>query len=438
MTTHRNSPSFLSVALLLVVSSSLGNVAVATETDATGSVHGNGPRPAASAPQAQVNPELAGTSQWMASSNILGSAAGSRQAAAARQFQLLFEAGQKLRQQKNYGQARMNFVALLESDAPTALQRTALLELAMMAQEQGELARAQQVFAQYIRLYHDDPSVPEVLLRQGLLYRQMGAPSLALVKFYAVMTSSLSSKVGSVDQYQRLVLLAQTEIADTYFLQGKHEEAAEFYTRLLKLDSVDLNKALIQYKLVRCLAALSRNPAAAAQAKDFLTRYAEAPQQPEIRFLLSIALKQLGQKEEALQQVLSLLKSQQSVENRASWVYWQQRAGNEIGNQFYEESNFLSALDVYTALAALDPSPAWQMPVWYQIGIVCERLQQPQKAMETYARIMGREKELVSTASPGLKTVLDMARWRASFLGWQTQATGSGGSEGRPVSSASR
>jgi tetratricopeptide (TPR) repeat protein len=189
--------------------------------------------------------------------------------------------------------------------------------------------------------------------------------------------------------------------------------------------------------LVRCHAGLCRHPEAAAQAQDFLTRFPEAPQQPEIRFLLATALKNQGQKEEAVQQVLALLKSQQRAGNRATWVYWQQRAGNEIGNQFYEESNFVNALDVYTALADLDSAPSWQMPVWYQMGIVYERLQQPQKAIQTYARIIGREKELTPPVSPGLKTVLDMAKWRANFLGWQTQA-GSGVADARPNSSVSR
>jgi hypothetical protein len=74
------------------------------------------------------------------------------------------------------------------------------------------------------------------------------------------------------------------------------------------------------------------------------------------------------------------------------------------------------------ALAELDPSPGWQMPVWYQIGIVYERLDQPPKAIDFYARIIRREKELAATASPGTKTVVEMAKWRANFLGWQTQA----------------
>ena len=51
-----------------------------------------------------------------------------------------------------------------------------------------------------------------------------------------------------------------------------------------------------------------------------------------------------------------------------------------------------------------------------------ERLQQPEKASATYASISAREKELASEASPGLKAVLDMAKWRHEFLDWQTQA----------------
>ena len=226
MRTQQNSAIFLSITLCLAAAAAEG------DEPHEGSVNGNVmSRPATNA-LPQVNQALVDTSHWIASSNLVGSAAPSRPSPGTQRFQLLFETGQKLRQQKHYALARKNFVTLLESDAPGALQRTALLELALMAQEQGELARAQQVFSQYIKLYPNDPSVTEILLRQGLLYRQMGVTSLALAKFYAVMTTSISSKAGSVYQYQRLVLLAQTEIADTYFLQGKHEEAAEFYTRI--------------------------------------------------------------------------------------------------------------------------------------------------------------------------------------------------------------
>src|SRR5262249_11492893 len=156
----------------------------------------------------------------------------------------------------------------------------------------------------------------------------MGAPTMALSKFYAVMTSALTLKAGKLDYYQRLVLHAQTEIADTYYLQGKYEQATEFFQRLLKQESAALNKPRVQLKLIRSLDTLGRREETIAQAEDFLTRYPESADEPEVRFVLASALQTVGRKSDAVRQVLSLLKSQQETANtnRDNWTYWQRRA----------------------------------------------------------------------------------------------------------------
>jgi tetratricopeptide (TPR) repeat protein len=142
-----------------------------------------------------------------------------------------------------------------------------------------------------------------------------------------------------------------------------------------------------------------------------------------VRFLFASALKQSGRKADSLKHVLLLLEDQEAAarERRGQWVYWQRRAGNEIGNQLYEEGDYLNALLVYSSLATLDTNVLWQVPVFYQMGLIYERLQQPQKAAETYGRIVARGKELDPGINPGLRTALEMARWRMDFLGWQTQ-----------------
>ena len=81
----------------------------------------------------------------------------------------------------------------------------------------------------------------------------MGAHATAIRKFYAVITSSLNLKLGELEYYQRLVLQAQTEIVDTYFLEGNLEESGRFFQLLLRLDSPKLNRAQIQFKLIRSL-----------------------------------------------------------------------------------------------------------------------------------------------------------------------------------------
>jgi tetratricopeptide (TPR) repeat protein len=339
-------------------------------------------------------------------------------------FQARLRMARNHRLTRDFAEAATDYAGVLEGGAPEALQRTVLLELAQLALEQNDLARAQQVLAQWIERWPKDPAVPEVLLRQGLVFRQMGLHSRAIAKFYGVMTSSLVLKPGRFEYYQQLVLRAQNEIADVQFDLGNYAEAAESLNRLLRLESPPADRSRTQHRYIQCLIALGRGADALAQAQDFLGRYSDAPERAEVHFLCATALKQAGRNSEALRQVLALLQEQQRSGTNASATtvaYWQRRAGNEIANQFYQEGEPMKALDIYLRLAELDAAPDWQLPVWYQVGLVFERLNQPAKATEFYNKISTREKDLADKAAPSLKSVLEMAKWRKDFLGWQNQ-----------------
>jgi tetratricopeptide (TPR) repeat protein len=314
-------------------------------------------------------------------------------------------------------------IELLAEDSPETIRQSALLEMAAAAQDENELPRAQQIYAQFLNKWQNDLRVPEILLRQGLLFRQMGLNNLALTKFYAVMTSALVLKNDQLDYYGRLVQKAQTEIADTHYTLGKYTDAAEFFSRLMKQTNSN-NKSTIQYKLTRCHSELGLHAETISSAQDFLTRFGTAPEQPEIRFYLAQALKHVGRDNESLQQVLTLLKEQkeQTKDRPAVWAYWQQRAGNLIGNHLYREGDYAKALEVYLSLAQLDDSPAWRLQVQYQIAMTYERLWQPIKAAKLYGDIVKLESELANNASPSLKTVFEMSRWRMNFIDWQNKA----------------
>ncbi len=343
--------------------------------------------------------------------------------------QLVFESRLEVaRRQRRVGRmesAVRDLVGLLRSGAPNDVKRPALLELASIAEESGQAGRAQQILAQYSRLFSLHPSVVEVYLRQGLLFREMGATDLALAKFHAVFSSALSQRFDQLDYYRRMVLQAQTEIAETYYLIGRWEEAREYFQRVLRLDAPRVTKMQIHYKLVRVLSELAKDDQAVAQAKVFIETYPEAGQLPEVRFLLAKALKKQGQNPEALAQVMQLLESgrRSASERPEEWAYWQKRAGNDIANQLYREGDYVSTLEIYRKLADLDPSAAWQLPVWYQLGLVYERLEQPAKAVETYDRITVREDELKKDAGPpSLMLVVEMAKWRRGNLAWLRSA----------------
>lgn len=362
----------------------------------------------------------------MTSSNLMQAGSGAvKQAELEKYFQGQLDVASFQRHSKSPAQAIQTLVNILETNAPPEIKRKALFELALATQDNEEFVKAQQVYAQYLQRYPDDPSAPEILLRQGLLYRQMGVNTLAISKFYAVMSTALKLRLDNVDYYKSLVLQAQTEIADTYYGIGQFSDSADFYSRLLKSDSPSLNKQQIEYKLIRSLSYLSNYNETISRAQSYLEHFPDSPDVPEVRFDLASADKAMGHNAEALKQVLLLMQSQQdnAKSNPELWAYWQRRAGNEIANELYKEGDYLDALQIYQNLAALDSAPTWQAPALYQVGLVFEQLQQWQRATDTYDQILNRRSEMTGTnAPPSLVSLCEMAQWRKDYIAWLQKA----------------
>jgi len=326
---------------------------------------------------------------------------------------------------RDYAEAEKTFVKLLAEDVPETMQQTALFEFGQLVGAENDLPRAQAIYTQYLQRWPGDEHTPEILLRQGQLIRQMGLPNLALAKFYAVMTAALSLKNNQLPYYKGLVLQAQVEIAETHYLEGQFKDAVDYYSRLMAQNDPSLDRAQIQFRLIRSLEAINHHEDAANQAQDFLTRFPDSLEAPEVRYHLAQAFKGQNRNTEALQQVKIFLKEERdkTTNNPEIWSYWQQRVGNEIGNELYQEGDYVKALQVYLALVQLDPAPAWQLPVRYQVGITYERLLQPQLAIEAYRNILTNAAPLtVTNLSPSLKAVVDMAGWRLNFLEWNHRA----------------
>ena len=268
-----------------------------------------------------------------------------------------------------------------------------------------------------------DPSVPEILFRQGTIYRELGIPAMALSKFYAVISTCLNLQLGQAEYYKKLVLQAQQEIAETHYLQGDMAEAADFFARLLKLDTPDLNRTEVLYKLARAQAGCEAWEDVVSTGGIYLEQYAESSDAPEMRYFVADGLAKLGRHKEALREILVLLQGQEhlAVENPKLWRYWQQKAGNDIANQLYREGDYLSALQIYQTLAGLSATPEWQLPAWYQIGLVYENLKQPEQAAEMYERIAAGAQD-VKGPTPALTTVVEMAAFRRKTLAWEKTA----------------
>jgi tetratricopeptide (TPR) repeat protein len=369
--------------------------------------------------RSQFEPPTVLPSELTASGNLIPKSAKVYSADELRPWRTQVDGALRLRSEKNLAAAENTLIGVLYSNSPLEIQRECLKHLAQFAIDARQYSRAQQIYSQYVNRFPGDPETPEILFRQGMLYRQMGAEALALSKFYAVMSTAISIAEVQLPRYRSLVLLAQTEIADTYYLQGKFSDSADYFRKVLKLDQAELNEPLIRYKLVKSLAALERHTDVIAEGQMFLSKCPTAAELPEVRFLLSDSYRRLGRGREALDQTLALLTAGKAGAEKdpAAWAYWQQRTGNDLANQLYREGDYLSALQVYETLSKLRDTPEWQLPAWYQMGLVFERLGQPRKSADLYRRILDRQKE-VPTPSPGLTLVFEMAKWRSENISW--------------------
>lgn len=345
-----------------------------------------------------------------------------------KEFQIQLDKAREARLEGDYKLASNMLIYLLEAATPESINREALYELALTIEKAGMNLRAQQIYAQFISHYPKDPLIPEIHLRRGLLFRRMGVHQMAKSAFFSAMSQAITVDPDEVEDYRRLALQAQTEIADTYFFEGDYANAATYYRNLLKQEFTEINKAEIHYKLVQAIAYGDDPAQAVGAAREFLARYPASEHEPEVRFILARSLKQMQQHAEAAQEVMKLLRAEKGryesdPDHYSTWLYWQQRAGNEIGNSLYKEGEYQNALHVYLRLAQLNPSPAWQLPVQYQIGLCSEHLDFTAKALEAYRKILEYRGEIPKEElSPSLRTVMEMAEWRLGQIAWKEKA----------------
>ena len=102
-----------------------------------------------------------------------------------------------------------------------------------------------------------DPYLPEILLRQAWIYRQMGLPQRAISTYFDVLAGAAKQKVSNLTRFQRLTLVARSQIANCYYEEAKDREdineAIDLYSRLLRSDENELDGSQVELKLLRAL-----------------------------------------------------------------------------------------------------------------------------------------------------------------------------------------
>jgi tetratricopeptide (TPR) repeat protein len=319
--------------------------------------------------------------------------------------------------------AESHYLELLNVDLPQAQRMKTLLELADLYHKCNVKPKEAAVYERYIEAFPQDVMVPEIYMRLGFIYRDIGAFKTALGKFYSVLNSSLSVNRSGMDAYKQLSLRAQMEIADTYYMMGDYDQAAKFFMRLKRIDMSHSDHVLVDFKYAYTQFLIKDYSSTITNFQAFIKSYPDESLVAEAHFILASAFKQINQPRAALNEVLSLLQYQeQRKQDEQTWSYWKRRTGNQLGNDFYEQGDFESALRIYQAMARLSDDPNWLWPSLYQMGLCFERLRLTAKAVDAYDLILHSAEAVQKNGVVLPETLVDLVeqvKWRRDHLNWE-------------------
>jgi len=343
--------------------------------------------------------------------------------------------GVSLTERADWDAAEIAFRQILVSPHANANDLpSALLGLARVYRKSGSLTKAAAIYERYLKDYPSANYVPDALLELGRTQRALGAHQLAVARFYSVINSTLKLSSENSERYQTLAKTAQFEIAETHFQQGNFIEANKFFSRLRLLDLAPADRARAHFKSADAIYRDNNFAEAVKTLTSYLEQWPQDENVPEARYLLSLSLRALGRKQEALDTTLALLRTEQTAADPKRWSYWQRRTGNQLANDFFQNGDTLNALMIYQGLAALSPEAEWRLPVSYQIGLCYERMRLYDRATKSYQAIVDYTKAPTPAAETSsnhaaaprapnaeLAELARMAAWRIGQLNWHDQ-----------------
>ncbi len=329
--------------------------------------------------------------------------------------------------QCDYQRAESIYLKTLERAMPLKERLNLLLELGDLYQLTHQRVKYIATLENFVALAQGDLRVPHCYLELGRTYRELGDFKRAQVAFGNVLTSSLSGNKEGVEVLKDASLRAKIEMTDTYIMMGDWSEAARYLKRLQSLNLAKSDRDKIDFQL----ASLSFNQGnygqAAADLKRYIQDHAKGANLLEARFLMAMTYRRLGQFNESLKEVLSLLQDDTITEGATpeSILYWKGRAGNQVANAFYEQGDYAHALTIYQSLVPLNDSYTWQWPVLYQIGLCFERLRMYQKAADAYSVVVNGDDSQTHAHPPAkepltpyLIATQESARWHLKQMEW--------------------
>ena len=101
-----------------------------------------------------------------------------------------------------------------------------------------------------------DPYIPEILLRQAWIYRQLGQTERAISTNFDVLTATTQQKITNLTRFNRIANLAYSQIANAYYetaeLPESYQESIDRFSNMLR-GRQEIDHTQVELKLLRSL-----------------------------------------------------------------------------------------------------------------------------------------------------------------------------------------
>jgi len=249
----------------------------------------------------------------------------------------------------------------------TDFRKASLLQLATHSEQKKAYEEAQKYLSEYLRRYPDDALIPVVLLRQGDLFRKMGAYDLERQKYYDVIKSAPKVKLeGKFDlpYVKRIALIARSQIADSFYEEAgklpdhrakeKYVSASEMYSRLLGAEQAE--KRVVTIKYIRALYKQGNHDGVVNAGGSYFTQFNDGPamDEDEVRYLVLDSARQgSGSTHDYLAGYRDWFKSPPRGGSTGDALKWRLKAAGDLAGKLFNDGNYVDSLEFYQALAGL-------------------------------------------------------------------------------------
>ena len=249
----------------------------------------------------------------------------------------------------------------------TDFRKASLLRLATHSEQKKSYEEAQKYLSEYLQRYSDDALIPVVLLRQGDLFRKMGAYDLERQKYYDVIKAAPKVNLDGefdLNYVKQVAFIARSQIADSFYEEAgklpqyeardKYANAAEMYSRLATDD--EANKRVITFKYIRSLYKQGEYAGVTSAGANYLKSFEDGPSsdEGEVRYLvLDSNRRNANGGQDHLAGYRDWFELAPARAGGGSDLEWRLKAARDLASELFDAKKYVESIEFYRTLAGL-------------------------------------------------------------------------------------